>query len=94
MFRYALALILLAGATISRAQKADDRDYKLGVNVELVQLPVSVLRQFRFRGAPLRRCFTKNQVEDYGRLYRIWAKARGSLAEFSPGSGAQGCRWR
>jgi hypothetical protein len=39
MFRYALALILLAGVTISRAQKVNDQDYKLGVNVELVQLP-------------------------------------------------------
>src|SRR5262249_4507318 len=43
MFRYALALVLLAVTTLSRAQNPDDRDYKLGVYVELVQLPVSVL---------------------------------------------------
>jgi Ca-activated chloride channel family protein len=42
MFRHALALVLLA-ATISPAQSHEDHDYKLGVNVELVQLPVSVL---------------------------------------------------
>jgi VWFA-related protein len=51
MFRYALALILLAGATISRAQKVNDQDYKLGVSVELVQLPVSV---FDKKGMPIR----------------------------------------
>jgi len=51
MFRYALALMLLAGATISRAQKVDGRDYKLGVNIELVQLPVSVLDK---KGMPIR----------------------------------------
>lgn len=43
MFRCALALILLADVTISLAQRLDDQDYKFGVNVELVQLPVSML---------------------------------------------------
>jgi VWFA-related protein len=43
MFRHALALMILAAATISPAQNRDDQDYKLGVNVELVQLPISVL---------------------------------------------------
>ena len=32
MFRYALALILLADVTISLAQKLDDQDYKLGLH--------------------------------------------------------------
>jgi len=41
MFRYALALMLLADVTISRAPKLDHQDYKLGVNVELVQLPAN-----------------------------------------------------
>ena len=43
MFRCALALILLADVTISLAQRLDDQDYKFGVSVELVQLPVSML---------------------------------------------------
>ena len=51
MFRWSLALILLAAVTVSRAQKVDDLDYKLGVNVELVQLPVSVLDKTVFRFA-------------------------------------------
>src|SRR5262245_16147564 len=43
MFRFSMALILLAVATLSSGQSVQDRDYKLSVNVELVQLPVSVL---------------------------------------------------
>jgi len=35
--------MLLAAATILPAQNQEDHDYKLGVNVNLVQLPVSVL---------------------------------------------------
>jgi Ca-activated chloride channel homolog len=45
------ALILLAVATMSHAQNVEDHDYKLGVNVELVQLPVSVVDT---KGVPVR----------------------------------------
>src|SRR5262245_14761136 len=51
MFRYALAMILLGATTLSPAQNLDDREYKLGVNVELVQLPVSVIDK---KGLPIR----------------------------------------
>src|SRR5262249_42946978 len=37
------ALILLAAVTLSSAQNLEHRDYKLTVDVELVQLPVSVV---------------------------------------------------
>src|SRR5215831_4565937 len=43
MFRHALGLTLLIAATILPAQDRNDQDFKLGVTVELVQLPVSVL---------------------------------------------------
>jgi VWFA-related protein len=43
MLRWSLALFLLAASTLSSAQNPDDRDYKLRVDVELVQLPVSVV---------------------------------------------------
>src|SRR5262245_11883394 len=48
MVRWSLALILFATVTVSfaqtpQAQNSHDRDYKLTLDVELVQLPVSVL---------------------------------------------------
>jgi VWFA-related protein len=43
MVRCAIAGILIAAVTMSFAQVSDDRGYKLAVDVELVQLPVSVL---------------------------------------------------
>jgi len=51
VLRWALVLILLAAATLSLGQNLDDNGYKLGVSVELVQLPVSVLDK---NGLPLR----------------------------------------
>jgi VWFA-related protein len=51
MLRCSLALILLAAVTLSSAQNLGDRDYKLTVDVELVQLPVSVQDK---QGLPVR----------------------------------------
>src|SRR5262245_14038503 len=51
MLRYSLASMLLAAVTLSSAQNMEDRDYKLNVDVELVQLPVSVLDR---QGLPVR----------------------------------------
>ena len=43
--------MLLAAVTLSSAQSVEDRDYRLNVDVELVQLPVSVLDKL---GLPVR----------------------------------------
>jgi VWFA-related protein len=51
MLRCWLALILLAFATLSSGQNPKDQDYNLSVDVELVQLPVSVLDK---NGTPIR----------------------------------------
>ena len=51
MLRCWLALILLAFAKLSSGQDPHDRDYNLSVDVELVQLPVSVLDK---NGTPIR----------------------------------------
>jgi Ca-activated chloride channel homolog len=51
MLRCALALILLAATTLTTAQHLDEKDYRLSVDVELVQLPVSVVDK---KGLPVR----------------------------------------
>src|SRR5262245_59738355 len=51
MLRWSLALILLAAGSLSSSQNLDDRDYKLSIDVELVELPVSVLDD---KGLPVR----------------------------------------
>jgi Ca-activated chloride channel family protein len=43
MLRFSIGLILVAVATLSSAQSFEDQTYNFSVNVELVQLPVSVL---------------------------------------------------
>jgi VWFA-related protein len=43
MIRCTVAFILLAAATLSSAQNIADQDYKVVVDVQLVQLPVSVM---------------------------------------------------
>ncbi|SRR5213593_2868943 len=50
MLRFWFALTLLAAATLSPARSLQDHDYKLSVDVELVQLPVSVLDE---KGVPV-----------------------------------------
>jgi hypothetical protein len=51
MLRCTLALILLAAGTLSSAQNPTNRDYQLTVDVELVELPISVLDN---HGLPVR----------------------------------------
>src|SRR6185295_9115032 len=50
MVRHSLALILSVAVTVSSAQKFENSDYRLTVDVQLVQLPVSVLDK---RGLPV-----------------------------------------
>jgi Ca-activated chloride channel family protein len=51
MLRFSISLMLIAAATLSFSQNSDDRPYNFSVNVELVQLPVSVLDK---HGLPVR----------------------------------------
>ena len=51
MLRFPLALILLAATTVNPAQRLDNSNYGLTVDVELVQLPVSVVDK---QGVPIR----------------------------------------
>jgi VWFA-related protein len=48
MLRFSIGLILVAAATLSSAQSFEDQTYNVSVNVELVQLPVSVLDKHGF----------------------------------------------
>jgi VWFA-related protein len=51
MLRFSIWLMLIAAATLSFAQSSGDQAYNFSVNVELVQLPVSVLDK---HGLPVR----------------------------------------
>src|SRR6516165_5485891 len=51
MFRLSIPLLLFAAVTLSSAQDLGDHDYSVSVNVELVQLSVSVLDK---HGYPVR----------------------------------------
>src|SRR5262249_19215825 len=48
MRRLSIPVVLLAAVTLSSAQSLGDRDYSVSVNVELVQLSVSVLDKHGF----------------------------------------------
>jgi VWFA-related protein len=48
MLRFSIGLILIAVATLSSAQSFEDQTYSVSVDVELVQLPVSVLDKHGF----------------------------------------------
>src|SRR5262245_42960434 len=54
MVRFSLALIFLSAVGLTFAQTIENRDYKLSVDVELVQLPVSVIDKHSLpvRGLP------------------------------------------
>ena len=51
MLRFLLASILMAATTVTAPQHLDNSDYRLTVDVELVQLPVSVIDK---HGLPVR----------------------------------------
>jgi len=48
MLRLSIPLVLLAAVSVASSPAQDGRDYNLSVNVELVQLPVSVLDKHGF----------------------------------------------
>ena len=54
MVRFSLAIITLVFVGLSSAQTIDDRNYKLSIDVELVQIPVSVIDKHSLpvRGLP------------------------------------------